>query len=108
MHANETKGSGAHLQGSSGKLMPSTAAVNGWDLLEFMGRLTGPTAVMRGAAAMVMLAVLNEKAVEYPGNVTTRAHDAQGSAPRGTRAEILVLLTTTQPESGSRVDAFWR
>ena len=98
----------ANLQGSSGKLMPPIAAENCWDLMELMGRLTGLTAVMRGAAAMVMLAVLNEKAVEYPGKVTTRAHEAQGSASAGTRAEILVLLTTMQPESGSRVDAFWR
>jgi hypothetical protein len=49
-----------------------------------MGKLTGMTAVMRGAATIVMLAVPNSNTSAYPGKVTARAQDAQGTASTGT------------------------
>jgi hypothetical protein len=107
MHMQLHAARDTHLQGSCGKLTP-TITGRGTVLPDVpMGMLMGLTTSMRGVATMVILAEPNNTTA-YPENVTARAQEAQGGAPMGTVAEMRVLLTTTHPESGSMVDAFWR
>ncbi len=98
---------GSHLQGRvcSGKLKPPITGMGKVPVVP-MGKLTGLAMEMRGIAAIVTFAEPNSNSIAYPGKVTAREQEVQGSASTGTKAEMLVSLTTTQLESGSTADAF--
>jgi hypothetical protein len=86
--------------------MPPTAPKKGVELTDGMAKLMGLTAVMRGAATMVMFAAPIGLEVAYPWKVKEREQEVHGSACRGTAADIMVLFKTMQLESGSKVVAF--